>query len=78
MSLDGFIAGPGDTKDNPFGTNGQRLHEWLGHGEGAAGFRPGDEPGRTAFDEMLSTGVVITGRRLARPRSRRTRVGSPT
>jgi hypothetical protein len=28
MSLDGFIAGPGDTKDNPFGTKGHRLHEW--------------------------------------------------
>jgi dihydrofolate reductase len=63
MSLDGFIAGPGDTKDNPFGTNGHRLHEWLGDGEGADGFRPGDEPGRTVFDEMLSTGAVITGRR---------------
>jgi dihydrofolate reductase len=63
MSLDGFIAGPGDTKDNPFGTNGHRLHEWLGDGEGAGGFRPGDEPGRTVFDEMLSTGAVITGRR---------------
>jgi dihydrofolate reductase len=63
MSLDGFIAGPGDTKGNPFGTNGRRLHEWLGDGEGPDGFRPGDEPGRTVFDEMLSTGAVITGRR---------------
>jgi dihydrofolate reductase len=63
MSLDGFIAGPGDTKDNPFGTNGHRLHEWLGHGEGADGFRPGDEPGRTVFGEMLSTGAVVTGKR---------------
>jgi dihydrofolate reductase len=63
MSLDGFIAGPGDTKGNPFGTNGHRLHEWLGDGEGADGFRPGDEPGRIVFDEMLSTGAVITGRR---------------
>jgi hypothetical protein len=32
MSLDGFIARPGDTKDNPFGTKGHRLHEWLGDG----------------------------------------------
>jgi dihydrofolate reductase len=63
MSLDGFIAGPGDTKDNPFGTNGQRLHEWLGGGEGPDGFRPGDEAGRTVFEEMLATGAVITGRR---------------
>jgi dihydrofolate reductase len=63
MSLDGFIAGPGDSEDNPFGTNGHRLHEWLGHGQGPDGFRPGDEAGRTVFDEMLSTGAVITGRR---------------
>jgi len=64
MSLDGFIAGPGDVKDNPFGTRGQRLHEWLGDGgEDARDFRPDDEPGRKVFDEMLSTGAVITGRR---------------
>ena len=69
MSLDGFIAGPGDEKDNPFGTKGHRLHEWLGPGgedpggEDPSGFRPGDEPGRTVFDEMISTGAVITGRR---------------
>jgi dihydrofolate reductase len=63
-SLDGFIAGPGDDKNNPLGTNGRRLHEWLGDGgEDAGGFRPGDEPSRTVFDEMLATGAVITGRR---------------
>ena len=64
MSLDGFIAGPGDTKDNPFGTGGQRLHKWLGPGgESVYDFRPGDEPSRTIFDEVMSTGAVITGRR---------------
>ncbi len=64
MSLDGFIAGPGDNKNNPFGTKGHRLHEWLGYGgEDVSGFRPSDEPSRTVFDEMMSTGAVITGRR---------------
>ncbi len=64
MSLDGFIAGPGDNRDNPFGTKGHRLHEWLGDGgEDVSGFRPGDEPSRTVFDELMSTGAVITGRR---------------
>ena len=64
MSLDGFIAGPGDNKDNPFGTKGHRLHEWLGDGgECVSGFRPSDEPSRTVFDELMSTGAVITGRR---------------
>ncbi len=64
MSLDGFIAGPGDNKDNPLGTKGHRLHEWLGDGgEDVSGFRPSDEPSRTVFDELMSTGAVITGRR---------------
>jgi dihydrofolate reductase len=64
MSLDGFIAGPGDSADNPFGTRGHRLHDWLGDGgEDVSGYRPSDEPGRTVFDELMSTGAVITGRR---------------
>jgi len=64
MSLDGFIAGPGDTKDNPFGTGGHRLHQWLGDGgEDTGGYRPADEAGQTVFDEMMATRAVITGRR---------------
>lgn len=64
MSLDGFIAGPGDTDDNPFGDNGQRLHKWLGDGDDSpGGFRPADEPSLTVFDQMLASGAVITGRR---------------
>lgn len=65
MSLDGVIAGPGDEKGNPFGTDGQRLHDWLGggDGDGHAGLRPADGPGRTVFDEAMATGAVITGRR---------------
>jgi dihydrofolate reductase len=64
MSQDSFIAGPGDTKDNPFGTKGHRPHEWLGDGgEDPSGHRPGDELGQTVSDEMLSTGAVISGGR---------------
>lgn len=64
MSLDGFIAGPGDTMDNPFGTKGQRLHEWLADGgEDPGSYRPADAAGTTVFDEVLATGAVITGRR---------------
>lgn len=66
MSLDGFIAGPGDTMDNPFGTGGHRLHRWLGTGgDDVSDYRPSDEPSRTVFDEVLSTGAVIAGRRTA-------------
>jgi hypothetical protein len=64
MSLDGFIAGPGDTGDNPFGDQGERLHEWLGAGgDGPGGFRPAGEPSRTVLDGMLTSGAVITGMR---------------
>jgi len=29
MSLDGFIAGPDDDKQNGLGIGGHRLHDWL-------------------------------------------------
>ncbi len=38
MSLDGFVAGPDQSREDPLGRGGERLHEW------AFG------PGRTAED----------------------------
>jgi len=29
MSLDGFVAGPSQSLDNPLGIGGMRLHEWI-------------------------------------------------
>jgi dihydrofolate reductase len=29
MSLDGFIAGPQQSRDNPLGLGGMRLHDWV-------------------------------------------------
>lgn len=29
MSLDGFVAGPNDSPDNPLGDGGERIHEWM-------------------------------------------------
>jgi dihydrofolate reductase len=29
MSLDGFVAGPSQSLDNPLGIGGERLHEWI-------------------------------------------------
>lgn len=64
MSLDGFISGPGDDMNNPFGTGGERLHDWLrDDGPDVAAHRPGDGPSRILFDELTVTGAVITGRR---------------
>jgi dihydrofolate reductase len=64
MSLDGFITGPGDDKESPAGVGGMRLQEWLGDGgPEVADFRPTDARSQIVFDEMLSTGAVVTGRR---------------
>ena len=29
MSLDGFVAGPNQSVDNPLGIGGMRLHDWI-------------------------------------------------
>jgi dihydrofolate reductase len=67
MSLDGFITGPQDDAQNPAGIDGMRLMDWLGGGgaedHGVEAFRPRDPQSQIVFDEMLSTGAVITGKR---------------
>jgi dihydrofolate reductase len=64
MSLDGFITGPDDDKENPAGVGGMRLMEWLGGGgPEVADWRPGDPQSQIVFDELMSTGAVFTGRR---------------
>jgi dihydrofolate reductase len=64
MSLDGFITGPGDDEGNPAGVGGMRLQEWLGEGGSkVADWRPSDAQSQIVFDEAMSTGAVITGRR---------------
>jgi dihydrofolate reductase len=63
MSLDGFITGPGDNAENPAGEGGMRLMEWLGPGPTVDEFRPSSDQSRTVFDESMSTGAVIVGRR---------------
>ena len=64
MSVDGFITGPDDSLDHGLGVNGERLHGWLSAGGVDPGsYRPVDDVGRTVFDEVMSTGAVIVGRR---------------
>jgi dihydrofolate reductase len=29
MSLDGFVAGPSQSEENPLGEGGEQLHEWV-------------------------------------------------
>jgi dihydrofolate reductase len=63
MSLDGFIAGPGDDPGRGLGVDGERLHAWLGESaDGGPGFDPPGLSGEV-FDEAMTTGAVVVGRR---------------
>ncbi len=56
MSVDGYVAGPRDSIDNPMGIGGFRLFNWLDRRED-----PG--PNGQVYNEMLATRAVISGRR---------------
>jgi dihydrofolate reductase len=69
MSLDGFVAGPNPTLEQPLGEGGEELHEWvfpLASWRGPHGL----EGGETGADDDLvrerleRTGAVIMGRRM--------------
>jgi dihydrofolate reductase len=68
-SLDGFVAGPNQTPEEPLGKGGERLHEWVFR---LASWREphGLEGGqRDADDEVIAesiraTGAVVMGRRM--------------
>jgi dihydrofolate reductase len=69
MSLDGYVAGPNQTLEEPLGAGGELLHEWVfpvktwreAHGE---------EGGETGIDDEIvaettgAAGAVIMGRRM--------------
>ena len=68
MSLDGFIAGPNETRDHGLGDGGTRLHEWVfeGSGSGPRDARPTGVNGRV-FGEVMATGAVVAGRGTVEP-----------
>ena len=69
VSLDGFVAGPSATLEDPLGHGGERLHDWA---LGLATWRErhgleGGEVNRDAevvAEGLASTGAVIMGRRM--------------
>jgi dihydrofolate reductase len=69
MSLDGFVAGPNQSLENPIGEGGLRLHDWV---FGTAGWRrqQGLEGGTENEDSMVVDEVVanvetyIMGRKM--------------
>jgi len=69
MSLDGFVAGPDPTLDDPLGKGGEDLHEWA---VGAASWREshGKSGGEANVDSdviaerLESIGATIMGRKM--------------
>jgi dihydrofolate reductase len=69
MSLDGYVAGPNQTLEEPLGHGGERLHEWAVRLEafrerhGMEGGEPG--PDNDIIEETLdASGAVVMGRRM--------------
>ena len=69
ISLDGYVAGPNQSLDNPLGEGGMRLHEWVfategwrrQHGE-SGGERNVDS--EIAEEMMRGNGAYIMGRKM--------------
>jgi dihydrofolate reductase len=69
MSLDGFVAGPSQSLDNPLGLGGMRLHEWvfpLAVWRGLQGLDGGEVNASTSVvDESLANiGATVMGRNM--------------
>ena len=69
VSVDGYVAGPEQTLEEPLGRGGERLHEWV-VGLESWRERHGLEGGEAGADADLvaegiaSTGAVVMGRRM--------------
>jgi dihydrofolate reductase len=69
MSLDGFVAGPGQDVDNPLGFGGLRLHDWvfpLAVWRQTQGLEGGDANESTPVVEarMANIGATVMGRNM--------------
>src|ERR1700736_5317262 len=69
ISVDGFVAGPNQSLENPIGEGGLRLHEWAfataswREQEGQTGGAPGADS--DVLDEVVqNVGAYIMGRRM--------------
>lgn len=55
-SLDGYVTGPNDSRENPFGDGAEMLHDWI--------FDAATDEDRTILAEVLDgVGAVVMGRR---------------
>lgn len=69
MSLDGFVAGPEQSVENPLGVGGMKLHEWvfpLKAWRAMHGMEGGEvnESSRVVEESMRNIGATIMGRNM--------------
>jgi dihydrofolate reductase len=69
ISLDGFVAGPNQSIDNPIGEGGMRLHQWVFATDSWRGQHGLDGGERTADAEVVEevvqgVGAYIMGRKM--------------
>lgn len=69
MSLDGFVAGPNQSVDNPLGVGGMRLHEWvlpLAAWRGVHGLEGGEvnESSQVVEESQADLGATVMGRNM--------------
>jgi dihydrofolate reductase len=69
MSLDGFVAGPSQSLDNPLGIGGGRLHEWafqLAVFRALLGFEGGEvnESTPVVEESLANIGATVMGRNM--------------
>jgi dihydrofolate reductase len=69
MSLDGFVAGPRQSVENPLGVGGERLHEWavpLAAWRSPHGLEGGEVDASSAIVEesLANIGATVMGRNM--------------
>jgi dihydrofolate reductase len=69
MSLDGFVAGPAQSVENPLGIGGTRLHEWvlpLAAWRASHGLEGGDvnESNAVLVESLANIGATVMGRNM--------------
>jgi dihydrofolate reductase len=69
MSLDGYIAGPEQSRKDPLGIGGERLHQWvvaLAVWRAPHGLEGGEvnESSRVVEEELANIGATIMGRNM--------------
>lgn len=72
ISLDGFVAGPNQSKETPLGEGGERLHRWmvsLAAWRGSHGHQGGETnaSGRVIEKSRENIGSLVIGRNMFAP-----------